>query len=356
MLDYIIVGCGVSGTNLAIHLMQSGKSLKIIDDEQSTCSSIVAAGVLNPITGKRLVKSWQSENALPYAKSFYLELEKTLDSKFFYENKILQVCKSKEEEELWLFRKQDPNYAFFLKGKLEANSLECIKDSFGSFYIEGVARIETEIFCAKAKEYFKEKGLYISDSFDYTLLNTQGDCVEYKELKAKNIIFCEGYKAIENPYFNWLPFAPAKGEILCFKSDAKLPKEIIHKEKWLMRIDDNSFRCGSTWDRENFNQEVRDEAIEELEKALKNILQNTKYLELCGKSAGVRPCTKTTRPFLGTHPKDPKLHIFNGFGSKGYALSPYFASEFAKYLNGNYQFEPQANIARHLRKFFRDDS
>ncbi len=353
ILDYILVGCGVAGTNLAIHLEEAGKKIIIIDDNQKTCSSIVAAGVLNPITGKRLVKSWQSENALPYAKEFYLNLEKTLKSKFFYENKILQVCKSKEEEELWNFRREDESYSFFLKGRLKANSLECIKDTFGSFYIEGVARIETEIFCAKSKEYFKENNLYKEDNFDYSQLKTEGDFVEYKGIKARAIIFCEGYKAIENPFFNWLPFAPAKGEILVFKTDAKLPKEIIHKEKWLMKIDEETFRCGSTWDRENFNQEVREEAVEELTKALKNILQNTTKLELCDKSAGVRPCTKTTRPFLGTHPKNSKLYIFNGFGSKGYALSPYFASEFTKYLETNYQFESQANISRHLKKFFR---
>ena len=74
---------------------------------------------------------------------------------------------------------------------------------------------------------------------------------------------------------------------------------------------------------------------------------------MVGHSAGVRPCTATTRPHLGRHPQDGRLLCFNGFGSKGYALSPYFARHFADFLEGKTELDKEADLSRHVGKFFR---
>jgi len=350
MLDFIIVGAGICGCNLAFHLKD--KKILIIDNAQKDCSSLVAAGVLNPITGKRLVKSWRSEVAMPYANKFYPELEKVLHTKFFNSSKILQLCKSEEERTLWQKRKEDSDYSFFLKGESAPQTFESLNDEFGSFFIESVAWIGTKEICLSYKKFFEEKNIYRAEIFDFSKLEIFENHISYKDISAKNIIFCEGYKAIENPYFNWLPFSPAKGEILEIQAQISLPNWIIHKEKWLMKLTENSFRCGSTWDRENFNCTPTESAKTEILKALPRIIKNSSELKVISQNAGVRPCTRTTRPFLGTHPTHKTLHIFNGFGSKGYALSPHFANIFVSYLLQNAPIDPEANISRHIKKFF----
>ena len=76
-------------------------------------------------------------------------------------------------------------------------------------------------------------------------------------------------------------------------------------------------------------------------------------VEIIGHSAGVRPCTATTRPHLGCHPENHLVLSFNGFGSKGYALSPYFAREFADWILCGKPLDQEADLSRHVRKFFK---
>ncbi len=48
--------------------------------------------------------------------------------------------------------------------------------------------------------------------------------------------------------------------------------------------------------------------------------------------AAVRPATPERRPFVGFHPLYPKVGIFNGMGTKGCSLGPFFAQQLAKHL------------------------
>jgi hypothetical protein len=47
--------------------------------------------------------------------------------------------------------------------------------------------------------------------------------INWQDISAKKIIFCEGYHAIHNPWFNYLPFQLAKGEILTLTAKQILP-------------------------------------------------------------------------------------------------------------------------------------
>ena len=49
---------------------------------------------------------------------------------------------------------------------------------------------------------------------------------------------------------------------------------------------------------------------------------------------------------LGEHPKQKNLIIFNGLGTKGVSLAPYFSSQLANWLEGNGEIMPEVNIKR----------
>lgn len=354
-LDYIIVGQGIAGSNLAMHLLERGKKIAVIDDDWSGAACKVAAGVLNPITGKRLAKSWRSETAMPYAKKYYATLQEKFGEKFFFDRQILQLCKSTEEAELWHKRKGDAEYSSFLSEYNPPRAFPKLNDNFGSFFINFAAWVEAPHAMNLLRKHLASCGVLSLEKFDYSRLEIGADFVKYKNFKAGNIVFCEGWRAVENPYFNWLPYRPARGEILTVKIEENVSEHIIHREKWLMKYKGNLYRNGSTWDRVNFRNNIATpEARAELEKVLPSIIGKIPF-EIAEQESGVRPCTATTRPHLGRHPKFQNLYSFNGFGSKGYALSPYFAKHFAEFLEGETSLDKEADLARHVRKFYRGD-
>jgi glycine/D-amino acid oxidase-like deaminating enzyme len=82
-LDYIIVGQGIAGSMVAHFLLQKGKKILVIDQYNPTSSSNIAAGVVNPVTGRKMVKTWMIDDLLPFAKKTYSALEKQLQVSFF---------------------------------------------------------------------------------------------------------------------------------------------------------------------------------------------------------------------------------------------------------------------------------
>ena len=71
-VDYIIVGQGLCGSFLSWNLMKAGKKVLVIDESKPNSSSKVASGVINPITGRRLVRTWDIETLLPYSLQAYI--------------------------------------------------------------------------------------------------------------------------------------------------------------------------------------------------------------------------------------------------------------------------------------------
>ncbi len=73
MIDYIIVGGGISGTFLSYYLLKKDQKIMVIDEAKANTSSAVASGVINPVTGRRLVTTWMIDELLPFAVNAYSE-------------------------------------------------------------------------------------------------------------------------------------------------------------------------------------------------------------------------------------------------------------------------------------------
>ena len=72
--EFIIVGQGISGTFLSWYLHKAGRPFIVIDHFDPSSSSQVAAGIINPVTGRRIVKTWMIDTLLPFTENAYREL------------------------------------------------------------------------------------------------------------------------------------------------------------------------------------------------------------------------------------------------------------------------------------------
>ena len=111
--DYIIVGQGLCGTFLSWNLMKAGKRVLVIDENQASTSSKVASGVINPVTGRRILRTWEIEKLLPFAWNTYTDFGKELGTELVRKCNILNFHSTPQME--LAFRERMPKETEYLR-------------------------------------------------------------------------------------------------------------------------------------------------------------------------------------------------------------------------------------------------
>ena len=198
-LPYLIVGQGIAGTLLAWHLEKANQPYLILDNNHQTSASKIAAGIINPITGRRFVKSWMIDAFLPFAKSTYQEIEAELEIKVWKDMDIIRFFMSNAEGNNWLTKTTLKGYDKYLKKEKNADFLhDFINDESGYGTVVG-AKVDLGKVVKSFQNYFQKKGVLLSEQFDYEQLKIESNNIIYKEIEARKLIFCEGYAAFKNP-------------------------------------------------------------------------------------------------------------------------------------------------------------
>lgn len=343
--DYIIVGQGLAGTLLAYFLEKSGKSVVFVDNGYKTSASKVAAGIFNPITGRRFVKSWMIDELFPFAKSTYADLERQLGIPIFYPNNIIRALFNHVEENQWLLRSDLPeNLPYVEEGSSYGNYHNKIVKPFSHFELKNAGRADIFSLVKAYRRIYEEKGQLLEEDFDYQKIEFRGEQAGYKYIEASKIIFCEGYVACNNPYFSYLNYKPTKGEVLLVKiRNASFDKILKHK-LYIVPFGDDLYWVGATNDWNEIDDVPTGKNRRYLENRLSSFLEIP--FEIIEHQAAVRPTVKDRRPYLGVHPKRQNLAIFNGLGTKGASLGPYWAREMAAFLIKGKELNALVDIKR----------
>lgn len=347
-VDYLIVGQGLAGSLLAWRLLQHGQRVLVVDNGNPHSATRVAAGLVNPVTGQRLVKQAQAESLLAAARTLYGALAEQFGQDFFHHKPLLRVIQSPKERVGWEKRRADPAYAEFLgecfqAGKSGAN----IHDPLGSFEQRQTGYLATRPLLDSLRAYFQSRGSYRRAMLDPQRLVPGENGVEWDDVRARKIIFCEGYRSINNPWFAWLPAQPAKGEILTLRLDGEPPPQIIKGKCWLLPMADGRCKLGATYSWAPIDEQPTTQAQQWLLEQLSTLMDPAPGYRDLEAAAGVRPGTRDKLPWLGLHPAHPQLGIMNGFGSKGSMLVPYYSECMVRFLLEGAELPPEADIQRH---------
>jgi glycine/D-amino acid oxidase-like deaminating enzyme len=146
-----------------------------------------------------------------------------------------------------------------------------------------------------------------------------------------------------------LKFKHSKGEVLELKIPELNQQEIISGEIFVMPINNDRYKVGATYSWDDLNWETTESARMELLDKLHNI--SSTHFEVINQKAGIRPTMHDRKPVIGLLPDNPQIGIFNGLGSKGVLLGPYFAKQFANFLIGDSTYiHPEADIKRYFKR------
>lgn len=344
--DFLIVGQGLAGSVVALTLLNKGYEIHVINNFEPHSSSMVAAGIFNPVTGKQMKKTWNADRLFPKLHDFYRHAELVMGKSFFHPMEIYRPFLSVQEQNDWMAKSSEEGYGNYIK-KVSGHSLfkSYVYDEYGGILLKGSGYLDVVNFLGATKAFLETKRVYENAVYDESELIINEDSISYKDITAKKIIYCNGNDASNSKYFGWLPFRPVKGEILLLKNHIPLNK-IFNRGVFVVPVESGLCKVGATYDWRNLNTAPSDDARKELLDKLNKL--SPLSFEIKDQIAGIRPATKDRKPFIGIHPRYKPLCIFNGLGTKGVSLAPYYAEEFLNFLERNEELHPEVNIIRYF--------
>lgn len=343
-IDYLIVGQGLAGTLLAYELSKLDKNILVVNEEKEFTSSKVAAGMFNPISGKRMVIGWKTTELLEASQRTYTELEGILNKAIFHKQNIYNVFGSVKEQNDLSVRMEDAAFARYVN--MEVTVEPNVKQAFSAFEIIGSGWVNLPDLLDGYAKILKEENALLNEVFDYNELIYENEKWHYKNFLADKIVFCEGYKNIENPYFNWLPFVLCKGDVLIIKCNIT-DKKIVKKGIYLVSIGEGLFKVGATYEWNDLSEMPSEKGRQFLIEKLNELL-DTEY-EIVNQIAGIRPTTKDRRAIVGEHPEHKGMYILNGLGTKGVMQAPYLVNELISNMENNKELENEISIKRFIK-------
>jgi len=346
MIDFIIVGQGIAGSMLSWFLIKENQKVLVIDNFNNSSATHVASGITNPITGRKFVKTWLADELIPFAQSTFAEFEELFQQQLLHPLTIVKLFDSIKAQNDWSARCATPGYLPYLKNEqITYLNPQKVKNDFGGFEINGGSKLEASMFLTHYRNLLQQKELLLEEKFIFADLDVHESFVAYRGKKAKAIIFCEGANAIENPYFKFLPFQLAKGECLILKIEDFYADRIINGEVFIMpTATKDEYYIGSTHQWHFDDDKASEIGKNELLGNLSTVL--TAPYKIVDHKSAIRPTVKDRRPFIGFHTEHKNVGIFNGMGTKGISLAPYFAKRFTDYLLHSKPLMKEVDIIR----------
>jgi glycine/D-amino acid oxidase-like deaminating enzyme len=346
-VDYLIVGQGLAGSLLACLLQMGRKKVLTIDNGHRTAASLAAAGIMNPITGKRLNRPFLIDRLLEDAFTIYPSVERFLSASFFRRRKVLRLLQSADESHRWKESLASGDYAKYL-GAIDCPRfpfVEAREARFGGFEIALAGQLDVPMFIRRAREMFAATGRLVESEFNYQELQFSETAVTWRDYIARAVVCCEGYKISENPFFKSIQLNPAKGEMLTLRAPTFSDDRIIQRGKWLFRSGTNEIKAGTTYAWDRMDETPTQLARDEIEQAIREFTLFD--FEVINQTAGVRPVIRVdNRPIVGTHPENRRVAVLNGLGSKGVLQAPFASMQLIGSLERGEPIHPEFDVCR----------
>jgi glycine/D-amino acid oxidase-like deaminating enzyme len=347
-VDFLIIGQGIAGTVLSYTLLQAGQSVLVLDEYKPNSASRIAAGVINPVSGRRFTVAWKYDQIYPVAVKTYREMEQLLGVPVFKERDIYNVLPSAQLRDAFMTRTTGLSYMEDPSAEKVRNYGQWLDQPYGAAIVKGGTVLLHHLLPAW-RDYLKKQHSLLEQRLVLSDLQIRPDSVQYGGITARFLIFCEGAAIVNNPWFNYVPFLLNKGEVLKVRIPGFSTPDIVKRSVSLVPQEEDTYWTGATFAWDYPDEQPTAEKREILENGLQQLLK-VPY-QVLDQLAAVRPSGTDRRPIMGLHPQHPALGLFNGLGTKGASLAPAMAAEFTAHILQSRPLQPDTDVKRFFNRY-----
>jgi hypothetical protein len=346
MLDYIIIGSGLASSAFVEKALENQKKILVFSDF-SQLSSMVAGGLYNPVILKRFTPTYEAKKQTLKMYAFYKKVEKKYNDKFIFKNYIYRKFSNIEEQNNWFFASDKLLLKEFLDAKVHQIDNNFLLSNYGFGKVNDSGWVDVKKYLANFENYLLAHQLLLKEKFDYQEIKKEDDYWLYQTYKTRNIVFCEGYGVLNNPYFKQLPMIGTKGELITIKAEKLKLDKLIKSNIFIIPLENDLYKIGATYEWDDKTKSPTEkgklELIEEIKKTI-----NCPF-DIIDHQAEIRPTTKDRKPFVGEHPLYKNLYILNGLGTRGVVQAPDLADDLYTFIENGTPLPIEIDIKR-LRK------
>ncbi|MFK8056730.1 MAG: NAD(P)/FAD-dependent oxidoreductase [Saprospiraceae bacterium] len=340
--DVLILGQGLTGSLLSYRLSKAGVEHLVVDRGHVRSSSVAAAGIVNPVTGRRFVKTWHIDELLQ-GLEVYKELEELLNVTLHKELIVYRDLTETSALNQWDMRRTDDAYAPFMGQPKRDLDLGVQVPAIVGPTLRA-AQVNLREFIRAYRILLQENESLIEEEHAVDDAIFEDGFWRIGRFAARRIVDCTGAEAIKTNTWGKLPWRGTKGEAFRF-SLADLPRDTAIKRRHFIcpiGATDEVWLGGTNQDHYTTEFPSEDGRARLTEQASAFAIEVPKNAEaLCA----IRPTVNDRRPLVGQHPAKKGLWLCNGLGTKGTSLAPYCTAQLLKTLMTDEPLDPDIDIA-----------
>ena len=329
MPELLILGHGLAGACLAMEAHWAKIEVQIVSDPNQESASRKAVGLMNPVTGRRMARTWNYEEIFPYADTFYekatLEFIGRNGPSFLLPKPIYKALHTIEELNYFSGKSADQGFEGLLEVAPDSKELPLIFDNMKAWCLirEG-GRMETLPFLEASEDFWTKRNAFQKKTFLPNDLKKTQRGWDWEGRTFKWVVSCLGLNC---PWVGQSLF-PVKGQVFEITGWKSWGDAILKTRPFFVPSGDGNFLAGSTYERNFTHNEPDDAGWEEISQDLSPAFREKAVV--IRSWAGLRPTSVDRKPVMGK--KEEGIYCLNGLGSKGVTLAPWTANQLIRMI------------------------
>lgn len=311
-----IIGAGLAGCTIAWQLYLREIPFLLVEDNEKAASSLAAAGMLAPVTGKAFNPSWRIDEFYQPALDFYYAVESILETQIWYPYPVIRLFFDKKDRAKFEKKAQKSDTLQSWVSKV-SDQVDGALTEYGAVTWKGSGRLAVKHFVEATREFFQKQGFYII-----------GTAPEGITIHSKGAIGLTKQDPLK------LPQRCAKGEILTIQAPDLDESRILSRGTWIVPTgkNDGTFLAGANYDWDDLTNTPTETGKAKAEKGIRSLIDIP--FKVIEHVAGVRPIIRRSEPVIGAIPNKKDEYIMNGLGSKGVLYAPETANILLDHILG----------------------